>query len=190
MCMRALRRAAPSLLGALAAVVALSGCGEDDPAQTRAHDLGGPTPTPSVVPGEPMDRLEKPVAERLAPRLEREGLTLEYVDCPTWTGDVPDDVHCEGYVDGIVGEVEVRLTRGERGAVEFDARLGEGIVATSRLVRRLEHEGWNAVDCGPTPAYPARTGLRITCRVHEGGTASYVVATVTDRRGEVQIEEY
>ncbi|HEU4513871.1 MAG TPA: hypothetical protein VFR87_12260 [Nocardioidaceae bacterium] len=188
--MRGLHRVAPSLLPTLATLAALSGCGGDGSDRARAQDLGGPAPTPSPVPAEPMDRLEEPVAERLAPRLDKEGLTLEYVDCPAWSGDVPDHVRCEGYVDGVVGEVEVRLTRGERGVVEFDAWLGEGIVATSRLVTRLEHEGWHAVDCGATPAYPARAGLRITCRVHEGGTASYVVATVTDRRGEVQIEEY
>lgn len=185
MWMRVLRRVAPLLL-----LATLGACGDGGSTQSRAPGLGAPAPTPSAAPGEPMDRLEKPVAERLAPRLEKEGLTLEYVDCPAWAGAVPHAVHCQGYVDGVVGEVEVRLTRGRTGAVEFDAWLGEGIVATSRLVRRLEQEGWNAVDCGPTPAYPARTGLRITCRVHEGGTASYVVATVTDRRGEVQIEEY
>lgn len=187
--MRGLRRVAPSLLPALVTLAALSGCA-DGSEQARVRDLGGPAPTPSAVPSEPMDRLEQPVADRLAPRLDQEGLTLEYVDCPVWSGDVPDDVRCEGYVDGVVGEVEVRLSRGVRGVVQFDAWLDEGIVATSRLVTRLEREGWNAVDCGPTPAYPARAGLRITCRVHEGGTAAYVVATVTDRRGEVQIEEY
>jgi hypothetical protein len=183
--MRDLRVVASLLL-----LAPLSACADDGTGEARVPSLGAAAPAPSEVPAEPMDGLERPVADRLAPRLAEEGLTLEYVDCPAWSGTVPDEVRCTGYVDGVVGEVDVHLTRNHAGGVEFDAWLGEGIVATSRLVARLEHEGWNAVDCGRTPAYPARAGLRITCRVHEGGTASYVVATVTDRRGEVRIEEY
>jgi len=137
-----------------------------------------------------MDRLERTVAARLAPRLEGEGLTLVHVDCPRWSGTVPARMVCRGYVDGVVGGVEVRLTRGHAGSVQFEAWLEDGVVATTRLVRRLEREGWSEVDCGSTPAYPARTGLRIVCRVHEGGTASYVVATVTGRDGEVRIQDY
>lgn len=182
--MRGPRRVVPLLL-----LAALAAC-QDGAAGDRSPRLGGATPTPSAAPERPMDHLEQPVAARLAPRLARTGLTLEYVDCPPWPGEVPFHAACHGYVDGVVGEVEVRLSQGAGGGVEFDAWLSEGVVATSRLVDRLEEEGWHGVDCGPTPAYPARTGLRIVCRVHEGGTASYVVATVTDRRGEVRIRDY
>lgn len=151
---------------------------------------GARGPAPSTPPTEPMDTLEQPVADRLAPELRDEGLTLQYVDCPPWRGKVPFETECRGYVDGVVGDVEVALSHGRGGAVEFDARLGEGVVSVSSLVDRLEDQGWTDVDCGDTPAYPARVGLRIVCRVHERTQASYVVATVTDRRGEVEIVEH
>jgi hypothetical protein len=183
--MRVQRRVAPLLV-----LAALVGCGDGAAESRRPPGLGGSASTPSPPPQVPMDRLERTVADRLAARLEREGLRLEYVDCPPWDGTVPLAVFCDGYVDGVVGEVEVRLADGGDGRVEFDAELTTGVVATSRLVRRLEQEGWTGVDCGPRAAHPARPGLRIVCRVHEDGAVHHVVATVTDRYGRVSIEDY
>jgi hypothetical protein len=137
-----------------------------------------------------MDDLEQPVAESLAPRLEDDGLTLEYVECPPWAGALPAVLECKGYVDGVVGEVVVELSRRAGGRVDFDARLGEGVLAMTRLVDQLEAEGYRDVDCGGSPAYPARVGMRIGCRAHRDGRARHVVATVVDRRGAVRIEDY
>lgn len=183
------------LAAGLLAVVALSGCGADEPGGSEqvAEDtprLGAPAPTPSTPPDQPMDDLEQPVADRLAPRLAREGLTLQHVACPPWTGSVPITLECKGYVDGVVADVDVALTDGVGDRVDFDAELGEGVVATGRLVARLEAEGYADVDCGPTPAYPARLGMRLVCRVHDEAETTYVVATVTDRSGAVKIEDY
>jgi hypothetical protein len=176
------------LLGALAA------CG-DEPSGTadpvRAEpSLGAPAASSVSPPAEPMDRVEEPVAERLAPSLEDEDLTLEYVDCPRWDGVLPASLVCKGYVDGVLGEVDVELTQGRGGHVEFDAWLDHGVVATTRLVRRLEDEGYTDVDCGPRAAYPAAPGLRIVCRGHADGEVEHVVATVVDHDGSVRIEDY
>lgn len=175
-------------------VVALglpAGCSDGrDAAAEPVPRLGGPAPTASAPPAEPMDQLETPVAERLAARLQDDGLTLEHVDCPGWSGALPHEITCDLYVDGVVGEVEVALSEGQDGRVEFDAWLGRGVVATARLVERLEAEGYSAVDCGTIPAYPARPGTELVCRVRDGGGPTHVVATVTDRRGEVRIEDY
>lgn len=170
-------------------LVVLGACSADsgDGTGTPGPRPGARGPAPSTPPTGPMDGLEQPVADRLAPELRDEGLTLQYVDCPPWPGEVPFETECRGYVDGVVGDIEVALSHGHGGSVEFDARLTEGVVATASLVDRLEGEGWSDVDCGGAPAYPARVGLRIVCRVHERSQASYVVATVTDRRGEVEI---
>jgi hypothetical protein len=137
-----------------------------------------------------MDQLESSVAERLRPQLTDDALTLEHVACPTWNGAVPAHLRCQGYVDGVVGAVEVDLAAAAGEAVEFDAELVHGVVATSRLVDRLEQEGYRGVRCGETVAYPARPGLQIVCRVHEQGETAHVVATVTDRSGAVRIEDY
>jgi hypothetical protein len=90
----------------------------------------------------------------------------------------------------VVGQVEVDLERGDGSAVEFDAELGDGIVATARLVDRLRQEGHTGVRCGELAAYPARPGLRIVCRVRRGGAVEHLVATVSDRSGAVQIQDY
>lgn len=187
--MRAWRGVTPRLLLVVLVVVLVAGC-DDGARDARPPRVGATEPSRAAVPERPMGHLERPVAERLGPRLERQGLTLDYVDCPQWPGRVPATIVCAGYVDGVVTDVQVRLSEGPRGRVTFDAWLGAGIVATSRLVRRLEAAGWHTVDCGSAPAYPARPGLEIVCRVHEGGSADYVVATVTDRRGAVRIAEY
>lgn len=175
----------------------LSGCeGEPaeraavDPPETAAPSPGASAPPPSKPPRAPMDSLEQPVAERLAPRLEDDGLDLEYVECPGRPAGVPARLACKGYVDGVVGDVEVELSQGEGGRVDFDASLEGGVLATTRLVERLEAEGYAEVDCGETPAYPSEVGLRIVCSVRADDLPTYVVAEVTDPDGAVRIEEY
>lgn len=147
-------------------------------------------PTPVPIPDVPMDPVEDPIADHLAERVRAEGLTLAYVDCPPWSGSVPARMTCDGYLDGVVGQVKVELTRGADGAVEYDAWLEEGVLATDRLVQRLEDEAYSAVDCGETAAYPARVGLRLVCAVEDDGVTSYVAATVLHADGEVRIEDY
>jgi hypothetical protein len=173
----------------------LAGCGGDaDPGATadprRPPRLGAGSPAAASPPGGPMSGLERPVAERLAPELADDGLHLEYVECPAWSRTVPAVLECQGYVDGVVAEVRVKLSPDGGGGVEFDAWLGHGLVATTRLVDRLERNGFTQVDCGRVRAYPARVGLTIVCRVHEGGRVSLMEATVTDRAGHVRIEGY
>lgn len=170
---------------------ALVGCGNDPapPSRPEPH-LGAPRMTPSHTPHESMDDLEEPVAEMLGPRLEDDGLSLDYVDCPRWSGAVPAVLRCRGYVDGVVGEVVVRLSHRAGGRVDFDARLGGGVIALTRLVDRLQHKGYHDVDCGPASAYPARVGMRIMCRVRRDGKVDHVVATVVDRHGAVRIDDY
>jgi hypothetical protein len=184
-------------LATLLVMGALTACGDEPRASDDAEHaarpsprLGAAAPPPSEPPREPMDDLERPVAERLAPRLEDEGLTLDYVECPSWTRTVPAELACKGYVDGVVGEVEVELSKGEHERVEFDAWLDHGVLATARLVERLESEGYVDVDCGPDPAYAARPGMEIVCRVDDAGEVTHVVAEVTDRDGAVRIEDY
>lgn len=137
-----------------------------------------------------MDSVEEPIADHLAEQLRVDGLTLDYVDCPRWSGSVPARMVCDGYLDGVVGQVQVELTRGRGGAVEYDAWLEEGVLATARLVRRLEDEGYTSVECGDVAAYPARIGLRLVCEVEDDGEIAYVAATVVDADGEVRIEDY
>lgn len=171
------------LLGALVA------CGQEPPPPPQPH-LGAHRDLPSPTPQQAMDDLEEPVAESLAPRLEDDGLDLEYVECPSWSGAVPALLRCKGYVDGVVGEVVVKLSHRAGGGVDFDARLGRGVLAMTRLVDRLRRQGYHDVDCGAVSAYPARVGMRIVCRVHRGGSVDHVVATVVDPSGAVRIEDY
>jgi hypothetical protein len=180
------------LAGLVLAATALTGCasGEEPAADGPPRRVGGPTPTPVSQPDEPMDHLEEPIAERLAVRVRQEGMSLEYVDCPRWSGAAPAELVCTAYVDGVVGEVDVSLTRGTSGAVEYDAWLRRGVLVTSRLVARLEAEGFTSVDCGEVPAYPSRVGLRLVCQVQEAGERSYVIATVTAGDGEVEIRDH
>lgn len=167
-----------------------SGAGEPDAASdVPSTTLGGPSSAPVSPPPGAMDALERPVAARLSTRLGDEGLTLHHVECPRWHGRVPARLTCEAYVDGVVGEVAVDLSRGTDGHVEFDARLVAGVVSTARLVDLLDDAGWEDVDCGPVAAYPAVVGTRIVCRVHRGAAASHLVATVTSPRGEVSVAD-
>jgi hypothetical protein len=98
---------------------------------------------------------------------------------------------CRGYVDGLVARVAVRLDAAVRGkAVSFDAWLLDGLIATRKLEGTLRRRGWTHADCGRAPAYPARVGSRIVCRVTRPGEQKYVVATVSDSQGAVMIADY
>lgn len=188
---------APLVVALALAAVLLAGCHDSTarpasgaPVGSATPTLGGTPPRTARPPDAPMNHLEKPVADRLAAQIARMGLTLEYLDCPHWDGTVPTLLTCKGYVDGIVTDVLVRLEAAVRGkAVSFDARLGEGVIATSRLERTLHRSGWPGADCGDVPAYPAEVGRRVVCRVWRGSEQRFVVATVSDRSGAVMISD-
>jgi hypothetical protein len=180
-------------------VVLLSGCTGDrsteasssQDTQDPAPRLGGRVPEPRSPPHRPMNRLERPLAALLSRRIAHEGLTLEFLDCPRWDGVVPSSIACRGYIDGLVAAVRVHLTAASAGgAVSFDARLAEGMIATRSLEETLVDHGLDRPECGDVPAYPALVGSRITCRVFRSGRVRYIVATVTDRSGEVRIADY
>jgi hypothetical protein len=182
---------------ATAGTVMLAGCSDpperEPPAAHRstAPALGGAMPARHRPPTTAMNRLERPVAERLGAQIAGQGLTLEYLDCPPWDSTVPSRMTCRGYVDGIVTPVLVHLRAEAAGkAVDFDARLGAGVIATRNLEATLRDHGWPSVDCGDVAAYPARRGGRIVCRVARAGKPRYVVATVVDRSGRVTIADY
>ncbi len=137
-----------------------------------------------------MDALERPVAERLARQIAGEDLTLGYLDCPHWDGTVPSAMTCQGYVEGLVTQVQVHLLAARGRRILFDARLGTGVVATRRLEDTLRSGGWTAADCGDVAAYPARVGTRIVCRVRRDTDVNYVVATVRSHAGRVTIADY
>ena len=103
---------------------------------------------------------------------------------------MPSRLTCRGYVDGIVASVQVHVSAGGGRTVDFDARLGDGVIATRSLQGTLRRRGWRAVDCGDVAAYPAHVGDRIVCRVERPGRRGYVVATVVDREGKVSIAGY
>lgn len=172
---------------ALSAGLVCTGCGEDRAAPAPRHlAVGGPAFVPATPPPGEMSGWERRVAARLGQRLGRDdGLSLDHLDCPR-VHHTPARLTCDGYVDGVVGQVRVRLSRWRRGGVEFDAVLAAGVVSTANLVSRVSSAGGRA-DCGPTPAYPARVGTRIVCAVRRAGGQAYVVATVTDRSGTVEI---
>jgi len=153
--------------------------------------LGGPAPERHAAPDRKMNRMERPVAERLAAHVAEQGLTLEFLDCPAWDGDVPSRMVCKAYVDGLVAGVHVRLKVSSAGqTVGFDAELDEGIIATRTLEETLRSQGWHDPDCGEIAAYPAVVGHELVCRVARDGETRYVVATVEDRSGTVTISDY
>jgi hypothetical protein len=179
-------------------LVVLAGCSGEDPAaaptapsNTVTPSLGGTSPPAVHPPRREMDRLERPVHERLAAQIAGQGLTLQYLECPRWDGAVPSRMTCRGYVDGMVARVSVHLRAAVAGkAVDFDAELLDGVIATRNLERTLRDQGWQAPDCGDTAAYPARVGSRIVCRVRRSADESYVVATVSSSAGAVMIADY
>jgi hypothetical protein len=180
------------------ALLLLAGC-TDEPARGAkdgatsgpAPELGGPEPAWQQPPRREMDRLEKPVASRLARQISAQGLTLVYLDCPRWDGTVPRTLTCRGYVDGVVTDVRLLLKAAVDGkVVGFDARLGPGLVATQKLEEILRRQGWADVDCGDLAVYPATVGTRIVCKVERGRKRSYVAATVRSHAGAVTIADY
>jgi hypothetical protein len=190
----------PRLVLAMAVfgLVLVAGC-DDAPAARPARSgsaqrpptLGGTVPRRQLPPSAPMNRLERPVADRLAHRIAPQGLSLAYLDCPRWNGSVPSRITCRGYVDGLVARVAVRLTAAVEGkAVSFDAWLLDGVIATRKLEATLRRQGWATADCGEVPAYPARVGSTIVCRVERRANVRYVAATVSDRAGAVRIADY
>ena len=190
------------LLGPLAGCGTTSGTQDAPTAPAATPALGGPTSRPVPAPTTGMDLLELAVAARLRRELAGQGLTLDHLDCPPWRGRENAVVRCTGYLDGLVGTVRVSLSRSPSGTVEFDARLEDGVVATQNLVRRLEAEG---VDRGRLrgPGRLPRRG-RGADRVRRaraaaadgagsagpGDATSYVVATVTDESGAVEIRAW
>jgi hypothetical protein len=193
-------RTLPALAVVAAALVLLGGCTDEPaarsraahtPAHTPAPRLGGPHARPHRPPHARMDRLERPVARQLAQKVAHEGLSLTYLDCPDWNGAMPRTLTCRGFVNGVVARVEVSLQAPVRGtAVSFDARLAGGVIATRTLEDTLRRQHLAHPDCGRDPAYPARVGLRVVCRVVQAGAPRYVVATVRNRRGAVTISAY
>lgn len=195
-------RAVPSVVAVVAmvavAAVLLVGCSDeraraakDGATSGPAPELGGPAPEWHQPPRREMDRLEKPVAARLASQISAQGLTLVYLDCPTWDGTVPSTLTCHGYVDGLVTDVRLLLKAAVDGkAVGFDARLGPGLVATQKLEDTLHRQGWVDVDCGDVAAYPAKVGSRVVCKVERRDKRTYVVATVRSYEGAVTIADY
>jgi len=195
---------ATALVPLVVLVTALvSGCSADAPAHSSSTGrgtagaagapptLGGATPVRHRPPRTAMNALERPVAQRLGAQIAGQGLTLQYLDCPHWDSTVPSRMTCHAYVDGLVASVLVRLRGIVAGkAVSFDAELGPGVVATRNLEQTLRGHGWASADCGDLPAYPARVGDRIVCRVERPGARRYVAATITDRSGAVTITDY
>ncbi len=159
------------------------------PSEEPSPTPGGTLGTPAKVPAKKMDKLEKPIASQLEKRITGNGLSLDYLDCPEWDGKAPQELTCKGYVSGVQGNVRVRLTRTAT-SVNFDAELQDGVLATSNLVRQLKTAGYAEVDCGDKPAYPTVVGSELVCAVGKGGNAKYVVATVLDESGMVEIKDY
>jgi hypothetical protein len=189
--------AARVALLALLAAATLTGCDErptaDGPSgstPSTTPSLGATAPRPTPAPTRPMDDLERPVAARLSRQLRSDGLHLDYLDCPAWDGELPGRMVCDGYLAGVVADVEVRLHGTHAGAVTFDARLSDGVISTQALVDRLRREGYTEVDCGDVGAYPVVVGTELVCRVRDAGRVRYVVATVTDGNGAVTIADY
>ena len=181
--------------------VVLAGCtgggGPGDAAHSPRPSPSRPSPSPggrlpvaASPPSAPMDDLEQAVAARLGQQVARENLDLQYVACPHWRGRAPQRVTCRGYVDGVTADIHVRLNRLTGGAVSFKARLGRGLIATSKLERQLRADGFQDVNCGQAPAYPSVVGSHVVCAVSKDGTRKFVVATVTSRSGAVEITGY
>jgi hypothetical protein len=152
--------------------------------------LGGPYVAPAHLPAGPMNRIEKPIAARLAEQARAQGLRLQILDCPPWDTSVPGRLRCMAYLDGIPTPVRVHLAAADDGSIAFEATLGHGVVATRKLVQELSRHGYTHVDCGNVAAYPSRVGLRVVCQVSHDGDERYVAATVTDRSGGMTISDY
>lgn len=162
--------------------------GESGPAPV----VGGPTQRTVDQPTQPMNQLEKPIATRLGRQVAGQGLRLDYLDCPGWDGQTPQQLTCTGYLDGVRADVRVSLTR-STSRVTFDAELQDGVLATRNLVRKLRTDGYTGVDCGERPAYRTVVGSELVCSVREDEGRSarkYLVAEVVDPDGTVEIRDY
>ena len=191
------------LLGGVLLLLALSGCyGGNDPKADRppsptstvssrpSPTPGGDLPASATPPVTPMDDLEQAVAARLDRQVAHEGLHLQYVACPAWHGKAPQRLTCQGYVDGVMTGIHVRLSRLVGGAVSFQASLARGLVSTAMLEDKLRKDGFAQVDCGTAPAYPSVVGSRVVCAVTKKGHQQFVVAKVTSPSGSVEIRGY
>lgn len=182
------------LLVLVLALAALTGCDDgparpaDRPPSRPAPALGGEPTDPTSPPDDHMDAVERAIAAELSDELRDQRLSVDHLSCPQHDR-TPMRLTCRSYVAGVVADVEVRLA-GPRDRIRFDARLGDGILATANLVRRLEAAGYTRVDCGDRPAYPSEVGDQIVCSVVRGKTKEYVVATVTTEDGAVEISDY
>lgn len=136
-----------------------------------------------------MNELERPIVTRLKATIAGQGLTLDYLECPKWDGKAPRRLTCTGYLDGVRADVRVRLTRTTT-SVNFDAELQNGVLATANLVKQLKRDGYQAIDCGDVAAYPTVVGSELVCSVSRGPRTKYVVATVLDKAGTVEISDY
>ena len=176
-----------------AALILASGCADSsEPAarpQSSPTALGGEAGPPSAPPAQPMNRVERAIADKLSGELSAQRLAIEYLDCPRFTEERSTTLTCHAFVEGVVAEVGVRL-RGTRQSLEFDARLGTGLLATENLVNRLANEGYRRVECGDRAVYPTVVGNQIVYSVTDDGRQRYVVATVTTNSGEVEISDY
>ncbi|MGA8209681.1 MAG: hypothetical protein WB441_09225 [Nocardioidaceae bacterium] len=198
-----MRARAPMLLSLALLVAPLLTACQQDRSPDAADGAGSvastwPAPTPGArlpalhpTPATAMDRLEAPVARRLAGRLAEDGLRLEYLECPRWDRTVPSRMRCRGYVNGLLARVMVDLHRSGPGrAVGFDAEMTAGVIATRSLHRTLDDQRWQHADCGPHPAYPATVGLTIVCRAERDGAERYLVVTVRSTTGAVAVSPY
>lgn len=159
------------------------------PTEDPSPTLGGTLGTRAEPPSKEMDELEKPIALQLERKIEGDGLSLDYLDCPAWDGKAPQEMTCKGFLNGVTGDVLVALTRTTT-RVNFDAELRDDVLATANLVRQLKSAGYSDVDCGDRPAYPSVVGSELVCAVGNGAEVKYVVATVRDDSGMVEIEDY
>lgn len=202
-------RFAVSIIGGLVAALLLVGCSGNPDAAPKADagsgtastdstspsasaeptpELGGKLDPTATPPSTAMDSLEKPIAGQLTKQIVGQGLSLDYLDCPKWDGKAPKVLTCKAYLDGVTADVRVRLTKTTT-SVNFDAELQDGVLSTTNLVRQLKSDGYHKIDCGEIPAYPTKVGSEIVCAVGAGTKQEYVVATVLDRSGTVEIND-
>ena len=192
------------VVSAVLVALVVSGCSgtgsgrvTDFPSPTVSGSASRPSPTPgsdlpaaATPPAHPMDDLEQAVAARLDRQVIHEGLHLQYVACPAWHGKAPQRLICQGYVDGVMTSIHVRLSRLVGGAVSFQASLARGLLSTAMLEDKLRKDGFAQVDCGAAPAYPSVVGSRVVCSVTKKGHQQFVIAKVTSPSGSVEIRGY
>ncbi|MGH3509694.1 MAG: hypothetical protein ACRDPI_05615 [Nocardioidaceae bacterium] len=177
------------VLMTIALMAGCAACASSPMGRSTPH-VGGPVFLHVAAPHRPMNALERPIAQRLAGWARAQGLHVDGVWCPRWDHDMPEALTCQAWFDGVPANVRIRLDRMRHRWVGYDARVVRGVVATARLEQRLRRSGYAHPDCGRTRAYPVRLGLKLVCKVHRNGHASYVVATVVSRGGAVSVRGY